>query len=186
MNKIIIALVLIIIIFTIIFFAFPKSLNPAPQLANNGAEKNMLKITSSAFVNEGTIPKKYTCDGENINPPLLINGVSAEAKSLALIMDDPDAPAGIWTHWVIFNIDAKTTEIKENSVPSGAILGQTSFGKAQYGGPCPPSGTHRYFFKIYSLDEILNIPQGSDRKTLENAMAGHIIEQAEMMGRYSR
>ena len=146
----------------------------------------MIKVTSSVFQAEGAIPSKFSCDGENINPPLMISGVGENVKSLVLIVDDPDAPAGTWTHWLVWNIDPKTKEIKENSVPRGAVLGKTDFGETKYGGPCPPSGTHRYFFRVYALDTVLTLSQGASRKDLESAMAGHFIDQGELMGRYSR
>ena len=108
------------------------------------------QITSPVFENNGFIPKKYTCDGADVNPQLLIANVPARTKSLSLIVDDPDAPAGTWVHWVVWNIDPQTLEIKEHSVPNGANQGLNDFSKHNYGGPCPPSGTHRYFFKLYS------------------------------------
>lgn len=148
--------------------------------------KKMIKLTSPVFQSEELIPQKYTCDGENINPPLLINGASDKVKSLVLIVDDPDAPVGTWTHWLVWNIDPKTSEIKENSLPRGAVLGKTDFGDLKYGGPCPPNGTHRYFFRLYGLDTILNLSQGASRDKLESAMSGHIIDQGELMGKYHR
>jgi len=144
-----------------------------------------MKITSSAFENNQLIPSKYTCDGENINPPLLISDVPTEAQSLVLIMDDPDAPMGTWVHWTLFNIDSKTIEIAEDSVPSGAIQGRTNSAN-NYGGPCPPSGTHRYFFKLYALDTELDLTAEADKAQIEQVMQNHIIDQAELIGRYSR
>src|SRR4051812_30795928 len=114
-----------------------------------------LKITSNGFASGGSIPNKYTCDGQNIHPPLHIRDVPKAAKSLAMIVDDPDAPGQIWVHWILWNIDPKTSEIAENSVPGSAIQGTNDFGEPKYGGPCPPSGTHRYFFKVYALDTSL-------------------------------
>lgn len=145
-----------------------------------------MKIASSAFDHNQSIPVKYTCDGENTNPPLTFSGVPKEAKSLALIMDDPDAPIKTWTHWVVYNISPKTTEIAENSVPARAIEVPTSFGKPGYGGPCPPSGTHRYFFKLYALDTTLSAGSVNSAKDLEKAMEAHILEQVELVGLYSR
>lgn len=146
----------------------------------------MMKITSSAFLDNDKIPPKYTCDSENINPALTFSEVPKEAQSLALIMDDPDAPHGIFTHWLIFNMPPATIQILENSVPENSLLGTTDFGKAQYGGPCPPSGTHRYFFKLYALGSILEIPEGSERKEIEKAMEGHILDSAQIVGLYSK
>jgi len=143
-----------------------------------------MQITSPAFQNNGKIPSRYTCDGKNISPPLIISGVPENAQSLALISDDPDAPVGLWVHWIMWNIDPKTTEIKENSVPEGAVQGVTSFGDAKYGGPCPPSGTHRYFFKLYALDTKLDLPKTADKNALEAAMKNHILAKAEIIGLY--
>lgn len=131
-----------------------------------------MKISSSAFGNNEYIPSKYTCDGENINPSLEFSGVP-DSQSLVLIMDDPDAPMGTWVHWIIWNIDSKTTGIKENSVPIGAIQGKNSSATNKYIGPCPPSGTHRYFFKLYSLDVKLDLAPDTDKAGLEKAIQGH-------------
>lgn len=145
-----------------------------------------MKISSSAFQNNSAIPAKYTCDGMDINPPLKFEGVQSGAKSLALIVDDPDAPRGTWVHWVVWNIDPKTTEIKENSVPPGAEQGVTDFKRNDYGGPCPPSGTHRYFFKLYALDSLLALPVRSDKAALEKTMQRHVVDKAEIVGLYRR
>jgi Raf kinase inhibitor-like YbhB/YbcL family protein len=154
-----------------------------PPGANN---KNMLNITSPVFSAGETVPVKYTCDGSGINPPLTISEVPEKAKSLALIMDDPDAPAGTFDHWVLWNIDPKITEIGEDSIPPGAVLGSNGAGKLAYIGPCPPSGTHRYFFKLYALDSTPDIAEGSKKGMVEKAMEGHILEEANLMGRYER
>lgn len=147
--------------------------------------KNM-KLTSPAFEHNGSIPSQYTCDGANINPALQIAEIPEGAQSLVLIMDDPDAPMGTWVHWTIWNIDPKITEIAENSVPSGGVEGITSFGKSGYGGPCPPSGTHHYVFKLYALDTKLDLAASIDAKSLEQAMSGHVLDQVELIGLYSR
>lgn len=149
------------------------------ESANN---KDSMKITSSAFQDHGNIPSQYTCDGANINPPLTIAGVPEKAQSLVLIVDDPDAPKGTWVHWVVWNIPPSTTEITENSVPG--IQGMTNFGKNEYGGPCPPSGTHRYFFKLYALDKKLNLGSKATKKDVERGMKQHVIGQAELVGLY--
>jgi len=151
-----------------------------------GAKMKGVQIFSPAFNHNEYIPKKFTCDGENINPPLLTENVPSGTKSLALIVDDPDAPVGTWVHWVVWNIDPKDTEIKENSVPKGAQQGMNDFRKHDYGGPCPPSGTHRYFFKLYALDTMLNINPNSKKTDLEKTIQGHILEKAELIGRYQR
>ena len=143
-------------------------------------------IKSSAFSNDGSIPEKQTCEGKDINPTLLIESVPENAKSLALVVDDPDAPMGTWVHWVVWNIDPKTNEIAENSVPKGALQGFNDFKKQNYGGPCPPSGTHRYFFKLYALDTSLALSPHSSKKDLEKAMEKHIIAKAQIIGLYKR
>ena len=145
-----------------------------------------LQITSPAFQNNGNIPRHYTCDGKDISPPLLIAGAPQGTKSLALICDDPDAPVGTWVHWVIWNIDPGVKEIKENIVPTGAIVGINDFRKHAYGGPCPPSGTHRYFFKVYALDTTFGISANASKADLEKAMKGHILAQGELIGMYKR
>ncbi len=145
-----------------------------------------LKITSPVFKHNDRIPSKYTCDGADINPPLLVENVPDGTKSLSLIVDDPDAPRGTWVHWVVWNIAPDSKEIKEHTVPSGAQQGVNDFRKTSYGGPCPPSGTHRYFFKLYALDVILNIDRGTNKTGLEKAMNGHILGQAELIGLYAR
>ena len=145
-----------------------------------------LQLVSPAFKHNELIPKKYTCDGKDINPPLLIENIPSGAKSLALIVDDPDAPVGTWVHWVVWNINPDTREIKEDSVPKGAQQGVNDFRKNDYGGPCPPSGTHRYFFKLYALDTMLNLSSKTKKGDLEGAMKGHILEKAELVGLYRR
>jgi hypothetical protein len=145
-----------------------------------------MRIWSSAFEHNGFIPEKYTCDGENINPPLFIEDVPQRAKSLVLIVDDPDAPLGTFTHWILFNILPETFEIKEGEVPANALQGLNDFGNLNYGGPCPPSGVHRYFFNLYALDEFLKLKEGVKRKILESEMEPFIIAQAVLMGRYKR
>lgn len=145
-----------------------------------------MKLTSPAFNHNGSIPLEYTCDGANVLPELNIEDAPEKAKSLALIMDDPDAPAGTWVHWVLWNISPETKSIPKGAEPPKSMRGKTSFGRPGYGGPCPPSGTHRYFFKLYALDTILSIKEGSNKSDLEQAMQGHIIEKAELMGTYKR
>lgn len=144
-----------------------------------------IKITSTAFAEGEMIPRKYTCDGDDISPPLQISDVPENTKSLALIMDDPDAPVGVWDHWIVFNIPASISQINEGEEPQG-VLGKNSWGRTGYGGPCPPSGTHRYFFKIYALDTMLNLDAGASKKEVIRAMEGHILAEGQLMGRYSR
>jgi Raf kinase inhibitor-like YbhB/YbcL family protein len=155
-------------------------------LTAEAAGPGKLGISSTAFGHNDKIPGKYTCDSNNINPPLKIDGVPGPSKSLALIVDDPDAPVGTWVHWVVWNISPGTVEIKENSVPEKSVQGVNDFKKHEYGGPCPPWGQHRYFFKLYALDTVLNISPDSKKADLEKAMKGHIISQAELMGLYKR
>ncbi len=145
-----------------------------------------MKIESSAFKEGEMIPAKYTCDGEGINPPLSFSEIPAEAKSLALIMEDPDSPHGLFIHWTTWNIDPKTPGIAENSFPAGAIEGKTSFGKIGFGGSCPHAGTHRYFFRLLALDSMLDLPAGSSKGELDEAMAGKIISSAALVGNYKR
>jgi Raf kinase inhibitor-like YbhB/YbcL family protein len=145
-----------------------------------------LKISSPAFKHNSHIPPKYTCDGIDVNPPLTFENIPPGAKSLALIVDDPDAPAGTWVHWVIWNMASDVQTIEENTVPNGASEGVNDFGKQNYGGPCPPSGTHRYFFKLYVLDSSLTLNKNTTKADLERAMKGHIIAQSEVIGLYAR
>ena len=144
-----------------------------------------VSIATPAFQVGGEIPAKFTCNGANTNPELKISGVPNEAKSLVLIVDDPDAPRGLFTHWIVWNIDPKTTDIGENSVPAGGVQGTNDFGKRNYGGPCPPSGTHRYFFKIFALDMKLDLKPSARRADLDGAIKSHILGQGELMARYA-
>ena len=142
-----------------------------------------LTISSPAFKNNNKIPPKYTCSGEDVNPQLDITGIPEETKSLVLIIDDPDAPMGNWVHWIVWNI-SPTNMIKEKSVPG--VEGINDFGKHSYGGPCPPSGTHRYFFKVAALDTELSLQVHTRKKDLEYAMTGHILAKGELVGLYKR
>jgi Raf kinase inhibitor-like YbhB/YbcL family protein len=144
-----------------------------------------MKISSSAFRNGDRIPRQYSRDGEDKSPPLRITDVPPNTRSLTLIMDDPDAPRGTFTHWIVFDMDPKTVEIGEDRVPENARQGATDWGEAKYGGPKPPSGEHRYFFRLYALDTKLDLPRGSGRQQIMQAMQSHILEQAETMGRYA-
>lgn len=143
-------------------------------------------LSSPAFDNNGSIPLKYTCEGENINPPLVFKDVPKEAKSLALVVDDPDAAQGDWVHWLVWNINPTIETVAEHSVPPEALEGVTDFGQKQYGGPCPPSGVHHYHFKLYALDVVLNISTFSDKAALEKAMENHILAKAEIVGTYRK
>ncbi len=148
-------------------------------------------ISSTVFQEGGAIPVQYTCDDRDISPPLSWSGVPVGAKSLALINDDPDAPMGTWVHWVVYNIPPDLPGFDEAAAPDtlaqkGILQGRTDFGRREYGGPCPPSGTHRYYFKLYALDARLELEQGATKQQVEKAMQGHILEQAQLMGRYTR
>ena len=150
-----------------------------------------MKLTSPAFQDGEIIPSLYTCEGKNINPPLEINGVPTAAKSLVLIMDDPDVPAFVradqmYDHWVLFNIPPKTHKIPEHASSPPGIQGRNTAGANQYTGPCPPDRQHRYFFKLYALDATLHLPAGSTKKEVEKAMEGHILVQSQLVGLYEK
>ena len=166
------------ILISLIFFLF---LLISTHLKGKGGEN--MKLESPAFKHNNSIPKKYTCDGEDVNPYLYISDLPEGTKSLALIVDDPDAPMGTWVHWIVFNIPV-VPSIEEDSIPG--TQGYNDFGRNDYGGPCPPSGVHRYFFKIYALDLTLDLKQGSKKFAVEKAMQGHILGKAELIGLYSR
>ncbi len=157
-----------------------------------GPEKTMnIEVASSAFKEGGSIPKQYTCDGADISPPLAWSGVSTGAKTLALICDDPDAPAGTWVHWVLYNLPGGTKQLAEKVPPDekvagGGLQGTNDFRKIGYRGPCPPSGTHRYFFKLYALDSELSLQAGATKADLIRAMEGHVVGQGQLMGTYER
>jgi Raf kinase inhibitor-like YbhB/YbcL family protein len=142
-----------------------------------------LTVSCPAFENNTLIPPKYTCDGDDVNPPLTVEGIPEGTKSMVLIVEDPDAPAGLWVHWLVWNI-APTSTIKENSVPG--TEGINTYRRHAYGGPCPPFGTHRYFFKVYALNTTLNLSSGSDKEDVERAMQGHILAEGELVGLYRR
>ena len=144
-----------------------------------------MKITSSAFHEGGDIPSKFTCDASDTSPPLQITGIPSEAKSLVLIADDADAPGGLFTHWLVWNIPPQTSSIAEGIAPKG-VQGANDFGKSGYRGPCPPPGRHRYSFKIFALDRELELRSGAKRSQVDAAMKGHVIAQGELVGRYAR
>src|SRR5574337_279857 len=156
-----------------------------------GAGGAKMELKSQSFQAGEMIPAKYTCDGQDISPPLHWSDPPAGTSGFALISDDPDAPVGTWVHWVMWNIPAGSRVLDENlpktaSLPNGTKQGTTDFRRIGYGGPCPPSGTHRYFFKLYALDTTLDLPANTTKKDLEKAMQGHILGQAELMGTYRR
>ncbi len=169
----------------------PRAHTPTPTpnaLTENGSG---LVLSSTAFKEGQAIPRQYTCDGVNISPPLEWTGAPKTAKTIAIIADDPDAPAGIWVHWVLYNVPAEYIGFVENvpaseNLRGGGFQGKNDFGKIGYGGPCPPSGTHRYFFKIYAVDSELPLEAGATKADVEKAMQGHIVAQGQLMGTYSR
>ena len=144
-----------------------------------------MKVTSSAFQEGRNMPSKFTCDGSDTSPPLQITGIPSESKSLVLIVDDPDAPSGLFTHWLVWNIPPQINLIAEGNAPKG-VQGANDFGKSGYRGPCPPPGTHRYSFKIFALDRELELRPGAKRSEVDSAMKGHVVAQGELVGRYAR
>jgi len=150
---------------------------------------NKMSLSSSAFKDGQPIPVDYTCDGKNISPPLSWTGAPGETKSLLLIVDDPDAPSGVWTHWIVWNLSTDTSALPEDFTksPSSATQGNNDFKKLGYGGPCPPTGkAHRYYFRIYALDTALDVPAGATRKQIDAAMAKHVLSMGQLMGTYQR
>ena len=150
-----------------------------------------IQLTSEAFSDGTMIPKRFTCDGEDLSPPLSWSDLPTETAFLALICDDPDAPVGTWDHWVLFNIPASATGLPVNvpakaTLDDGSVHGNNSWGRLGYGGPCPPGGTHRYFFKLYALDIALNLKTGATKSQLVKAMEGNILDQGQLMGKYRR
>lgn len=146
---------------------------------------NKMKIRTF-FSNNRTIPVKYTCDGEDVSPGIEVSEIPSGTASLAIVVEDPDAPSGTWVHWLVWNIPVSEdfVRIEEDSVPG--VLGINDFGKLEYGGPCPPSGIHRYFFKVYALDSELDLEEGSSKEDLESAIEGHLLGDVEVIGKYCR
>jgi Raf kinase inhibitor-like YbhB/YbcL family protein len=172
-----------------------SAINAATTDAGSGSKAMSIKVTSPAFQPGGPIPSKYTCEGQDISPPLGWSGAPASTKSFALIVDDPDAPdpakpQRVYVHWVVYNIPATTTSLPENAsktgLPKGAVQGKNDWGKPQYGGPCPPIGRHRYFFKLYALDAELSGLSSPTKADLERAMKGHVIDSGELIGTYQK
>lgn len=171
-------------VLVLIFWGFGTML----KLHNDGLGKikeGNMKL-KTVFENNQNIPSKYTCDGEDAAPELTILEAPKNSKSFALIVDDPDAPMGTWVHWVLYNIPADTTKIDAKNLPKETKQGITDFGRVGWGGPCPPNGTHRYFFKLYALDNTTDLPPGATKAQLENAIKEHIIEEAQLIGLYKR
>lgn len=167
------------------------SLTAGAYCARKAKKRPKMQVTSQAFKEGAAIPAKYTADGADISPPIAWKGVPAGAKSIALIADDPDAPRGMWVHWVLFNLPPATTGLpegmpKDATLKNGAKQGTTDFGSTGYGGPAPPSGTHRYYFKVYVLDKMLDLSSSAKKADLVKAMNGHILAEGQIMGKYSR
>jgi Raf kinase inhibitor-like YbhB/YbcL family protein len=168
----------------VLFLVGCKSDTPAP--AAEGGNDMAIQVTSSAFAEGGAIPRIYTCDDQNVSPPLAWTGVPGNAVSLAVIMDDPDAPAGIWVHWVLYNLPANLTSLEQGK-NGGGTEGKNDFNRTGYGGPCPPRGSnHRYTIKVYALDRLLDLKAGATKAQVESALRGHILAQGQLMGRYGR
>jgi Raf kinase inhibitor-like YbhB/YbcL family protein len=171
--------------------ALPLFACASESLNSSTSPMTTMKLESSAFVHKQSIPSQYTCDGRDISPPLAWDEPPAGTRSLVLICDDPDAPGKTWVHWVVYNLPPEVRSLPENvpqdnPLPKGALQGINDFGTTTYGGPCPPSGTHRYFFKLYALDRVLELPKGATKAQVESAMKGHILAQAELIGHYHR
>ncbi|HMG74820.1 MAG TPA: YbhB/YbcL family Raf kinase inhibitor-like protein [Pyrinomonadaceae bacterium] len=187
-----ISVIVVLALFLLLFLSCagrqPQIAQPANTPTQNKAE---IKLTSAAFKDGQPIPRAYTCDGVNISPPLEWSGVPRTAKTIAIICDDPDAPGGTWVHWVLYNLPAENIGLVENlpateTLKSGGFQGKNDFGKTAYGGPCPPSGTHRYFFRIYALDSELPLKAGATKAELMKAMDDHVVLQGQLMGTYRR
>jgi len=169
----------------------PRPLPPEAPAKQSPNQKSEIKVTSAAF-NEGQpIPRQHTCDGVNVSPPLEWSGLPKTAKTVAIVADDPDAPSGTWVHWVVYNLPADNIGFVENvpateTLKAGGFQGKNDFEKIGYGGPCPPRGTHHYFFRVYAVDSELALKAGATRAELEQAMQGHIVLQGQLMGTYSR
>jgi Raf kinase inhibitor-like YbhB/YbcL family protein len=182
---------LLFLIITLICCGCKDKSGKQADTTDKGEKYMEIKLTSSAFEEGGMIPAKYTCDEDDISPPLKWDAVPDGTLSIALISDDPDAPMGTWVHWVLYNLPPEKRELPENfpedeTLPDGTRQGITDFGKAGYGGPCPPSGTHRYYFKIYALDSMIDSATVLDKKALLEKMKGHILAEGQLMGRYKR
>ena len=156
------------------------------EAVSSDVKAGEFKVSSPAFESNWTIPKKYGCTGDNVNPPLKVENIPPGTKSLALIFDYLDAPRGTYIHWILWNIDARVKEIRENSVPEAAVQGMNDFKRQNYGGPCPPTRPHRYVFKAYALDTLLSLNPNSTKADLEKAMEGHILSQAHLKGTYKK
>ncbi len=179
------------LVFFVVTSSALASVAGSATLEPSKTESTNMELKSQAFTAEHPIPSRHTCDGQDASPPLSWSEPPAGTKSFALVSDDPDAPGGVWVHWVVWNIPASARALaeslsKKESLPDGTKQGTTDFGRIGYGGPCPPSGTHRYYFRLHALDTTLVLPASTTKEDLERAMRGHILAQAELMGTYKR
>jgi Raf kinase inhibitor-like YbhB/YbcL family protein len=171
--------------------AGPTAIGSESPIEQTGGEKMTITVSSTAFRDGGMIPSQYACDGPNISPPIEWAGLPTDAETIALICDDPDAPAKVWVHWVVFDVPATRSGLpeavpSEKTIPDGGRQGTNDFGEVGYGGPCPPSGTHRYYFKVYALDTQLNLDSTTTKDRLLRAMEGHVLAQGQLIGGYRR
>jgi len=183
------ALLLVLVVMSAFLVYRSNQKKQQEQIANSLATGNSmgsLLLSSTAFASQAPIPAKYTCQGDEINPPLTIQGVPVGTKSLVLVVDDPDAPAGVWDHWVVWNIPPDTTEIAEGSVPAGGVQGNNSSGTSRYQGPCPPYGTHRYRFSVYAISDILALAPGATKDTVLSTLSGKVLDQYTLIGLYQK
>lgn len=185
MGKFFLGLTLILLIIAGGAYYFYGRSGSSYGLNKNVLVKGRINISSQEFLNGAVIPIKYTCDWQNISPTLSIDRVPGDAKSLVLIMDDPGAKP-VFTHWMVFNIDPGTSDILEATIPPGATVGTNDFGEPKYAGPCPPTGVHKYYFRIYALDNVLTLDETAGRADLDKAMNGHIIAKGEFYGEYEK
>jgi len=185
--KILIGLIfgVVLVICAVLLFRQNQPKNQVPNIDQSLTNKTMI-LTSSQFKNNDFFPAKYSCQGEGVNPPLAISGTPKSSKSLALVVDDPDAVGGTFVHWLAWNIDPATSSIAENSAPPGGIQGKNSGGTNSYYPPCPPSGAHHYRFKVYALDVKLDLESSADEAALMKAVEGHVLDQAELVGLYQK
>lgn len=190
MSRYVLGVGLLVVVLLVAACGGGRAPMPSP-LAEAGQSATPLSLTSPAFPAGGEIPRKYTCDGDDVSPPLEWGAPPPGTRSLALIMDDPDAPVGTWDHWLVYNLPADVRGLAEGVVvdsKTGAMgrHGKNSWGNLGYGGPCPPGGQHRYFFRVYALDTMLDLATGANKAQLLAAMAGHVLAQGELMGTYRR
>lgn len=176
--------IIILLITCIALAACSDIASPGVEIMDKKISSSLI-IKSPAFSDNTMMPRKYSCQGDDINPPLEFQGIPSNAKSLVLIVEDPDAPMGTWDHWVLFNIPI-INNISEDSIPQGALQASNSWGNNSYGGPCPPSGTHRYMFRLYALDTMLSLDESANKSDVESAMQGHVIAQALLTGLYQK